>query len=166
MSEASRTSGGPSGRATAGAILVVLGLALLADRLVPGFRGEIWQLVLGGLFVAGYFYRRAYGLLIPGCILLGLSLGDLTQGSLLELGDSDSIGLGLGFIAIFAIDWLYRGRSHWWPLIPGTILVVTGAAEGSQQIQDWLEVGWPVVLILIGLIVLAGAFRSREEGPA
>lgn len=155
-----------NGRATAGAILIVLGLALLANQLVPNFSGEIWQLVLGGLFVAGYFNRRAYGLLIPGCILLGLSLGDLTQGTLFQLGDTDSIGLGLGFIAIYAIDSLYRGNSHWWPLIPGVILVVTGAAEGSQQIQDTLAVGWPVLLILLGLVVLAGAFRLTGEGRA
>lgn len=159
-------SEGRNGRATAGTILVVLGLVLLADQLVADFRGELWQLVLGGLFVAGYFQRRAYGLLIPGCILLGLSLGDLTQGSLFQLGDTDSIGLGLGFIAIYAIDTLYRGNSHWWPLIPGIILVVTGAAQGSRQIQDMLRVGWPVLLILIGLIVLAGAFRSTQKRRA
>lgn len=153
-----------SGRATAGAVLIVLGLALLAGQLVEDFSGEIWMVVIGGMFVAGYFYRSAYGLLIPGCILLGLSLGDIGSRSLSNLGDFDSIGLGLGFIAIFAIDALYRGRTRWWPLVPGVILVVTGLAQGNQQIQDMLAVGWPAILILLGLVVLAGAFRSRGEG--
>lgn len=155
------------GRATVGAILVVLGLVLLASQLVEGFGGEIWQILIGGLFVAGYFNRRAYGLLIPGCILLGSALGDIRLSSLSEFGDLDQIGLGLGFIAIFAIDSLYSGRtSHWWPLIPGLILVVTGLAEASQPVRQLLEVGWPVALILIGLIVLAGAFRATSEGVA
>ncbi len=156
-----------SGRATAGAILVVLGLVLLANQLVEGFGGELWTILIGGLFVAGYFSRRAYGLLIPGCILLGVSLGDLTIRRLGDLGDLDQIGLGLGFIAIFAIDSLYTGRtSHWWPLIPGLILVATGLADASEPIREILSVGWPAVLILIGLIVLAGAFRATSEGEA
>lgn len=155
-----------SGRATAGAVLIVLGLALLAGQLVEDFSGEIWTIVIGGLFVAGYFSRRAYGLLIPGCILLGLSLGNLGTRSLSNLGDLDAIGLGLGFCAIYAIDVLYRGRSHWWPLVPGVILVATGLAQGSQQIQDIINVGWPAALILLGLILLAGVFRSRGESQA
>lgn len=156
-----------SGRATMGAILVVLGLVLLANQLVDGFGGNIWQIVIGGLFVAGYFNRRAYGLLIPGCILLGTALGDLQLGSLSSFGDLDQIGLGLGFVAIFAIDSLYSGRtSHWWPLIPGVILLVTGLAEASEPIQELLRVGWPAALILLGLIVLAGAFRATSEGEA
>lgn len=155
-----RTRGG---RATAGAILIVLGLALLANQLVEGFGGQIWTILIGGLFVAGYFNRKAYGLLIPGCILLGVSLGNLDFGSLSQFGDLDQIGLGLAFIAIFVIDSLYRGRSHLWPLIPGVVLLVSGAAQASEQIQDLLEVGWPVILILIGLIVLAGGFRSTDK---
>src|SRR3970040_2162542 len=111
------------GRGAAGAVLIVVGLILLASQFVKGFADHIWTLLIGGLFVAGYFYRRAYGLLIPGCILLGIGLGNLGEGSILQFGDFDSIALGLGFLAIFVIDTLYRGRSHWWPLIPGGVLV-------------------------------------------
>jgi len=148
------------GRGAAGAVLIVVGLILLASQFVKGFADHIWTLLIGGLFVAGYFYRRAYGLLIPGCILLGIGLGNLGEGSILQFGDFDSIALGLGFLAIFVIDTLYRGRSHWWPLIPGGVLVVSGLAEGSQAFEDLLTVGWPGILILIGLIILAGAFRG------
>ena len=76
------------------------------------------------------------------------------------MNQGETHGLGLGFIAIFVIATLYQGRSHWWPLIPGGILLVSGLAEGSQAFRDLLAVGWPVVLILIGLIFLAGAFRG------
>ena len=147
-------------RLTAGAILIVVGMILLASQLVEGLADHVWTLLIGGLFVAGYFYRRAYGLLIPGCILLGIGLGNLGEGSILQFGDFDSIALGLGFVAIFLIDTLYRGRSHWWPLIPGGVLLVSGLAEGSQAFEDLLTVGWPAILILIGLIILAGAFRG------
>lgn len=148
------------GRLAAGAILIVVGLILLASQLVEGLADHVWTLLIGGLFVTGYFYRRAYGLLIPGCILLGIGLGNLGQGPILQLGDFDSIALGLGFLAIFVIDTLYRGRSHWWPLIPGGVLVISGLAEGSQAFKDLLTVGWPGILILIGLIILSGTFRG------
>lgn len=148
------------GRVALGAVLIVVGLMLLASQFMEGFADRAWPVVIGGAFVAGYFYRKAYGLLIPGCILLGIGLGDLAQGSIRDFGDFDSIALGLGFIAIFAIATLYQGRTHWWPLIPGGILVIQGLQEGSQAVRDLVSVGWPVVLILIGLILLAGVFRG------
>jgi hypothetical protein len=152
-----------SGRATAGVVLILLGVVLLASQLIDGFGEVAWTFIIGGLFVAGYFYRRAYGLLIPGCLLLGIGIGNLGEVSSFDFGEFDSVGLGLGFVAIFAIDYLYRGHSSWWPLIPGTILVVTGLAAGNQTARDVLAAGWPVVVILIGLAILAGAFRRSSS---
>ena len=148
------------GRVAVGAVLIVIGLILLASQFIEGFADRAWPVVIGGAFVAGYFYRKAYGLLIPGCILLGIGLGNLAAGSIREFGDFDSIALGLGFIAIFVIAALYEGRTHWWPLIPGGILVIRGLQEGSQAVRDLIAVGWPVILILIGLLLLAGVFRA------
>lgn len=157
MTEANR------GRVTAGALLIVLGIAFLARQFLGGIGDEYWLLVGGALFVAGYFYWRAYGLLIPGCILIGLALGSIGQETLFDFGDFEAVGLGLGFVAIFAIDSLYQGRSHWWPLIPGGVLIVIGLAEGFPALEDVVSRGWPVILILIGLVVLAGAFRTKGD---
>ncbi len=148
------------GRVAVGAVLIVIGLMLLASQFIEGFADRAWPVVIGGAFVAGYFYRKAYGLLIPGCILLGIGLGNLAAGSIRDFGDFDSIALGLGFIAIFVIASLYEGRTHWWPLIPGGILVIRGLQEGNQAVRDLVAVGWPVILILIGLMLLAGVFRA------
>jgi hypothetical protein len=148
------------GRVSVGAVLIVIGLMLLASQFIKGFADRAWPVVIGGAFVAGYFYRKAYGLLIPGCILLGIGAGNLATGSIRNFGDFDSIALGLGFIAIFVIAALYEGRTHWWPLIPGGILVIQGLQAGSQAVRDLVAVGWPVILILVGLILLAGAFRA------
>lgn len=151
------------GRITIGAILIVVGLMLLASQFVEGFADRAWPVVIGGAFVVGYFYRKAYGLLIPGCILLGIGAGNFAEDSLREFGDVGAIGLGLGFIVIYVIAALYEGRTHWWPLIPGGILVIQGLREGSGAVRDLIEVGWPVVLILLGLILLAGAFRATRR---
>src|SRR3972149_3942827 len=99
-------------------------------------------------------------LIVIGLMLLAIGLGNLAAGSIRDFGDFDSIALGLGFIAIFVIATLYEGRTHWWPLIPGGILVIQGLQEGSQAVRDLVSMGWPVILILIGLILLAGAFRA------
>jgi hypothetical protein len=140
-----------------GAILILIGLGLFALQFLEGFGEAVIFFLIGGAFVAAYLYFRNYGLLIPGGILLGLGLGSVGKGSVLAFGDFDAIGLGVGFVAIYVIALVYEGRSHWWPLIPGLILIVTGLASGTS-FERLLSVGWPLILIFLGLLLLAGAF--------
>jgi hypothetical protein len=138
-------------------VLIVLGLGLFAMQFV-GTLGEAMILfIIGAAFVAGYFYRHAYGLLIPGCILLGIALGSVGEKSL-GIGEFSAIGLGIGFVAIYVIDLIYRGATHWWPLIPGLVLIATGAVQAFPNLERVFAVGWPLILVLVGLIILAGAF--------
>jgi hypothetical protein len=129
-----------------GAALVVLGVVLVALLFLEGSSEAeslflIGLFLIGGVFVAGYLYSRAYGLLIPGCILLGLGLGPLVGGGPVDVEFGPGIqvtissfgedtfvllGLGVGFVAIYVIPLVYQGRSHWWPLIPGLILILLG----------------------------------------
>jgi hypothetical protein len=77
------------------------------------------------------------------------------------------LGLGVGFIAIYVIPLVYRGKSHWWSLIPGLILVVVGLAKTSDDLERLFEVGWPHIHVILGLLILAGAFgftgRKRQH---
>jgi hypothetical protein len=84
----------------------------------------------------------------------------LEQGRLLQ-GDVDALGLGIGFVLIYVLDLLYTGSSNWWPLIPGGLLIVTSLAEGYEAFADLLSIGWPVILILGGILLLARVLRSR-----
>lgn len=143
---------------TAGAILVVLGLGIFGLQLVEGLGDAVVLFLLGGLFIAGYLYSRAYGLLIPGSILLGIGLGSIGEGSAIAIGDFSAIGLGVGFVAIYLIDLIYRGSTHWWPLVPGVILIVSGFAAGNATLERLLSVGWPLILVLVGLLLLVGGF--------
>ena len=149
-------------RRVSGAILLVLGLGLLASQLAGGLGEAMVLLLIGSAFIAGYLHRRSYGLLIPGSILLGLGAGSVGEKWMSGVGDLDTIGLGAGFVAIYIIDTSYRGGSHWWPLIPGAILVVAGVASGS--LEHLISVGWPLVLVVIGLRLLVGGSRvARRE---
>ncbi|MCZ6539574.1 MAG: hypothetical protein O6922_07085, partial [Chloroflexi bacterium] len=116
-----------------GVVLVVLGVLLFAVQLIDMPNGAVTRMVIGAAFVVGYLYRREYGLLIPGCILLGLGLGRIGS-DIWNVYEYGSIGLGVGFLAIYVVDRLYRGTSPWWPLVPGLILVAKGLAHGELSV--------------------------------
>ena len=158
------------GRITLGAILIFLGVGLFAVQFFEGFGDTFVLFLIGGAFTAWYLYRRAYGLLIPGCILLGLGLGTVGEDALLSFKGLEEIGLGVGFVALWVIPLVYEGKSIWWPLIPGLILIVVGLSEGSAAFDRLLEVGWPLIIVFIGLVLLAGAIglfgRKQPEVAA
>ena len=160
-------------RATAWVLIALGGLLLLGNLLDIG--GGIIFIVLGGAFIAGYFSTHNYGLLIPGMILLGLGIG-------ISLSDLELLGfegywvvfcLGLGFVAIYLIDRVTWFQSGNWPLWPGGFLVlisVWGAAYEAGWIDDlwWelldiLEVWWPALLILWGILLMRRRKKTHES---
>jgi hypothetical protein len=147
------------GRLIAGAVLILLGVAFFAMQFLGAIGSSAILFVVGVIFLAAYFYTRVYGFLIPGCIIAGLALGQLAdRGGILSVSGLSGIGLGIGFIAIFVIDWMYTQNMRWWSLIPGGILFVTGIASANETLQSLLARGWPLILVVIGLVILAGAF--------
>lgn len=140
-----------------GLILIVLGVAFLLGQYFE-FGPALLLLLLGLAFLIPYALTRSYGLLVPGCILAGIGLGLLFDRAPLGTMITLPIGLGLGFIAIFVLQLVIARQSHWWPLIPGGILILVGIAEGVPQAQMLIEKGWPLILVLIGLLILARPF--------
>ena len=154
------------GKLVAGLILIILGLSISGLKFYLGFQQNSFMLLLGGLFIAAYFYKDAYGLLIPGCILAGLGLGSFGHGFFWNFPHFSTLGLGVGFIGIFVIDLLNKGKTHWWPLIPGGVLLLTGLSFKPFSIWHFFNIGWPVVLIIIGLWIIVkstGIIKSKEE---
>ena len=148
-------------RMATAAVLILLGLALFVFQFVQGMIAVLLFLLVGALFIGGYLYWRAYGLLIPGCILLGIGLGSIGENIPLGVSNFSSIGLGLGFIGIYVIHWLYERQSIWWPFIPGGILILIGVASSSNAVAEVLSKGWPLLLVLAGLVALIGGLRAR-----
>lgn len=147
------------GRYIAGAVLILLGVAFFAMQFFGDLGSGTILFVVGLVFLGAYFYTRTYGFLIPGCILAGLALGQIaSRAGLFSVDGLSGIGLGVGFLAIFVIDWIYTRNMRWWPLIPGGIITIGGIASANENLQDLLSKGWPLILVVIGLIVLAGAF--------
>jgi len=154
-------------------ILIFLGILLTVANLY-GISEGIFFIALGAAFLAGYFSNRAYGLLIPAMILMGLGLGiQVADWYLFRVADSwVPFFLGIGFMAIWFVDRITWKQSSTWPLWPGGILVVIGtwviALETGFFRQFWwdftelLGQWWPVLLILWGLWLLV---RGRSAAP-
>lgn len=146
-----------------GLVLIALGLAFLLMQYFEFGPGLI-LLLIGLVFLAGFVLTRGYGFLIPGCILAGLGIGLIFGRAPLREDATVLLGLGVGFIAIFVVQLIAVGKSHWWPLIPGGLLVLAGVGESVPQAQLLVERGWPLILILIGLFIMAGQFWPGFAG--
>jgi len=144
-------------------ILIGGGVLFFLDQVLQiNSFGSLILLGLGAAFLYSYFNtQQGYriGFLIPGAILLGLGVGELFQDFTPayfldgERGDITTLTLGLGFCLIWFLE-----RKHWWALIPGGILVLTGISTLSV-------VGnlWPLVLVAIGIYMLYGQSRRRAR---
>lgn len=154
------------GQIIAGIILILVGISISGFRQLIGFHENSFMLLLGSLFIAAYFYKDSYGLLIPGCIIFGLGLSSFQYGFFRHSSQFNSLGLGIGFIGIFVIDLLNKGKTHWWPLIPGGILTFVGLSSSPFNLWKFFNLGWPVVLIVLGLWIIlksTGLIKSNQE---
>jgi hypothetical protein len=151
-------------RRVTGVVLIAIGLALFVLQIATETTVTIMFLVGGAIFIAGYFSRRSYGLLVPGCLLVGMALGQLGEEYVDSLRNPTLIGLGIGFLAIFAVDRIHSGQTSWWPLIPGFILFFMGLDTGRLDMGIVLSKGWPLILVFAGLLYFTGRIGSRHRG--
>ena len=147
--------------------LVLIGLGVLFGIVqLTGIGGEAVVAVIGGGLLVAYAVTRQYGYLVPGGILTGLGVGIIWQTQVLnDSGGAVLIGLGAGFLTIYAIDAIVRRSSSlWWPLIPGGITLTIGLlleAGREGTLADAAPL-WPIVLIVIGGALL---LRQLVVGP-
>lgn len=153
------------GRSFAGALLVVLGVALLLIELTGV--GGVAVVLLGGLaFLATFLATRAYGFLVPGGILSGFGAA-LVLEDLGVVTDVALLGLGAGFLLIPVVQLLSglpREGGWWWPTIPGGILAALGLLEHLRGSAAGLVL--PGVLIIVGLVFLLSAALRRPGAAA
>jgi hypothetical protein len=163
MNEDTPTKERDPGKVT-GAVLILIGLVLFILQMSTGVTVSIMLLVGGAAFIIGYLSRRTYGFLVPGCILAGMGLGQLGEEYIGFIHNPNFVGLGIGFLAIFVIDKLYRGSTNWWPLIPGCILLFMGLETSQLNMGTLLSKGWPLALVIIGILYVTGKIGSHRGG--
>jgi hypothetical protein len=156
---------GPSrrGAIAAGLVIAGIGVILLLAQYTPDV-GTWIPLALGLVFLAAFFSRREYGFLVPGSILVGVGVGILLSAAVADSWSDTVMLLSIagGFIGIWVVGWLMRlPENHWWPFIPGGILAVIGLSQAAEEVSGGDVPWWPIFIIVIGLLVVLGAFRRR-----
>ena len=161
----SPASAAPRQNNMAAIALVAVGVFMLLGRMLSDgplfgmqdldsskFTGGMILFTIASCFLFFSFWRRIYGLLIPGCILAGLGMG-VPLASLTH-GTSVLWGLALGFFAIFVIGrGLFNVRAPW-PVFPAVILFAIGAIVAIANLPAFFAAGviWlPLLLIAAGL---------------
>jgi hypothetical protein len=149
-------------RIGAGLVLIVVGLGLYFQERYTRIGDEAVLLVLGAAFLGAYFYKRQFGLLIPGSLLLGVGLGSAGEAWVDPSANSTLLGLGLGFIAIWVVGFLVEKRRHFWPLIPGVVLFLIAVPQ-TEDLVSYLFTNWQLLLVGIGACLLLAALLGKKE---
>lgn len=148
-----------------GLILVGLGLLFLANELVPFVRlaSSLVFLAIGVGLLLLWGARRRTAALYAGTLITAFAIPAVLRDLGVVVGSGwTTLALGLGFLFIAAIRYAERGGWGWQGWV-GLILVLVGGASTSDVLA---QLGWPVVLVVIGLIVIARAATSpRRSRP-
>jgi hypothetical protein len=166
---ASTATASMSGTWVAGLVLVGLGGYLLIARWIPD-AGQYIVLAIGLILLIVFFATGEYGFLVPGGIVSGIGAGiPLSIAYAGQLGGGlFLISMGVGFLLIWVLALLFRVHErNPWPLVPGLVLGTVGAAlasgERGRGVADAIATGWPIVLVVAGLLLLVGSFRRRAS---
>lgn len=156
-----------------GFVLVLIGGGALVSELLPEFDRYV-PVVIGLGLLAVFFVTRAYIALIFGAILTGVGAGLIVSDLFFPRSDADgpgaTLGLGFGFVGIWVVSLLMRLKEHhFWPLIPGGILLLVGTGLVLDLFEGDLS-RWviPSIIVVFGvLVMLFGYLRmSRESGTS
>ncbi|MBZ5589577.1 MAG: DUF5668 domain-containing protein [Acidobacteriia bacterium] len=153
-----------------GVMLVVVGGVLLVTRFALVGTAPAWLLGLGVGLALIAIVGSSYGALVGGMILLGLGsgmlLGDRGVGGLPN-GSWILLGLGAGFVGIWVLALILKLRRHWWPLVPGVVLLAVGGARFYRhfalippEVMVAVRTWWPALLVVAGAWILIRALRS------
>jgi len=142
-----------------------MGLSAILPKVFSGLNGGLFLGALGLSFFIIYLtdHARWWGI-IPGGVLLTLAVVSMLENADIAGGIGSGslffLGLGLTFLLVAVLPNPF-GKMQW-AFIPAAVLVVMGALLGSQATAGLIGYIWPAVLIIIGLVVLAGFFFNKE----
>jgi hypothetical protein len=149
-----------------GFVILLVGAASLISELWPTLDRYLPLLVGVGL-LAVFWASRAYLALVAGAILTGLGTGLLVAGFLPgnEVDGAGAVlGLAGGFMAVWTVSRILELREHhWWPLVPGSILLAVGSGLALDLIAgDASALIVPAALVVLGALMMAVAYRGKR----
>ncbi|MFI5282095.1 MAG: hypothetical protein ACHQ0J_03085 [Candidatus Dormibacterales bacterium] len=169
MEATPRHSRDASGAYLGATLLIVLGAVGLIANL-SGIKDVSLAipLALGGAFTAAYLLSHRYGFLVPGGILAGVGTGLVIAWAVGAADNGPYVVLcgGLGFLFIYVVDVLIgRVTGRWWPVIPGTAMVLAagGMASQNEALVSQIRVWSPLVLVAVGVWILVKRGRPIKH---
>ena len=144
-----------------GIFLVVFGLLLLLEQLLPAYRrlGDVAVLAAGLASLAAWLLRRNSLALYAGAFLTAAALPGTIQALGQPLGPGwGTLFFGLAFLFVAAVR-ASQGGGLGWQALYGTILVLIGGSEVVKP--DVAGFAWPLILVAIGLLLLFRGGRPR-----
>jgi hypothetical protein len=140
-------------------------LGLAVSSFLPDWRNAYEELaIFAGISLAFWWMyfmdRQRWWAIIPAGVSLTLGVVSVLEaGSLAATSGSFFLGLGLTFILVAILP---GGGSRRWALIPGTILLILGAATGTPffgMAQYFL----PILLIIVGGFLVIRFLRNQSS---
>ena len=143
-----------------GALLLLLGVGLLARQLDARISlGGLLLLALGLAFAGAWLFSRQRWALVPASLLLALAAGRLLRDVGVVDGDGwTSLLLGAALLLVWLVGRTQGGR-HGWALWLGGLLLVVSLTQLSDRVPGFPDLGalWPVLLIVGGVVLIAGS---------
>ncbi len=147
-----------------GIFLVVFGVVLVLDRLLPQFEtaGSAFLLAVGLVLLARWVLEHGSGALYAGARIRALALPGGLEGSGVIRGSGlGTLCLGLAFLFIAGVRAATRGGLGWQAWLGG-ILTVIGLA--SLAIPGLGPLVIPAVLVALGvMLVMGGSIPGRQR---
>lgn len=152
-------------RRVIGSVLLAVAVLALVHRYVPFEVDHLILPAIGVGLLVGSLLRKAWGLLIPGCIIFGIGIGQWVQRSS-HYGPWSNHGQALflfclagGFALITVLSALVFRRRELWPLWPAGFIAFTGLIRDGVDWLDYvrtLQPYWPFALLIVAIWLLVG----------
>ncbi|MGE5335099.1 MAG: hypothetical protein ACM3N4_10400 [Nitrososphaerota archaeon] len=166
--------GGWNQQSVIGIALIVIGVLAFLVTLVRAQDLGLFVLpALSIMLLAWGSLIRSGVLVVTGAILAGIGVGlVLAERAFTGLSDTAGAGLivlftGLGVLLVMPLLFVTTRRWERWPLLPGGILALLGAALlFGGMLRSAVElVGrlWPLALVALGLSLLWQGYRNRSK---
>lgn len=162
------------GRVSTAILLIGLGLWYLAVAVSPevkaiAYGSNTWPLQivgLGGLFYLAGIFALNPGMFIPGTIVAGIGgllyyqniTGDWASWAYAWSLIPGFVGIGLILFGAFSRKMGAVIGGLWNICVSLVLFSIFGSAFGKIPYADKL---WPIVLVILGLFLLVGAFRKK-----
>ncbi len=147
-----------------GILLVLIGLGLLVQAALPTYvsSGTVLLFALGLALVAAWMFGGSWLAAVPGLLLIALAVANLIAELHIYDGPGrTALSLAVAFVLIWVIN-LLRQRRSTWPLWAAAIMALIGGVQVSGHLTNIpeLNVFWPLVIIVVGVLLLMSSRRS------